>query len=60
MNRLQQRLTDPIVAADMKRNAEALQKVGIEPDMFTLRYIKLSAYEDRESNQKIAWKEDKT
>lgn len=53
------RLTDPKVAANLRENAEALQKVGIDPDISTLRYIKLSAYEDNEPNQKIAWKEDK-
>lgn len=59
MERMKMRLTDPEVAANLRENAEALQKVGIDPDISTLRYIKLSAYEDNEPNQKIAWKEDK-
>lgn len=57
MERMKMRLTDPKVAADLRKNAEALQKVGIPPDMFTLRYIKLSDYEDSEENQTICWKE---
>lgn len=42
------RLTDPKVAEVLKKNIEALQKVGIEPSVSDLRYIKLSAYEDKE------------
>lgn len=57
MERLKMRLTDPVVAANLRENAEGLQKVGIQPDIDTLRYIKLSEYEDNEPNQKIAWKE---
>lgn len=57
MERLKMRLTDPVVAASLRENAEGLQKVDIQPDIDTLRYIKLSAYEDKEPNQKIAWKE---
>ena len=57
MERSKMRLTDPVVAANLRENAEGLQKVGIQPDIDTLRYIKLSAYEDKEPNQKIAWKE---
>ena len=56
---MKMRLTDPEVAANLRENAEALQKVGIDSDISTLRYIKLSAYEDNEPNQKIVWKEDK-
>lgn len=59
MERLKMRLTDPVVAANLRENAEGLQKVGIQPDIDTLRYIKLSEYEDNEPNQKIAWKPDK-
>lgn len=59
MERLKMRLTDPVVAANLRENAEGLQKAGIQPDIDTLRYIKLSEYEDKEPNQKIAWKEDK-
>lgn len=40
------RLTDPTVAAELKKNYEALQAVGIEPSMNDLRYVKLSAFED--------------
>lgn len=54
---MKMRLTDPEVAANLRENAEALQNVGIDPDISTLRYIKLSAYEDNEPNQKIVWKE---
>ncbi len=57
MERLKMRLTDPIVAANLRENVEGLQKVGIQPDIDTLRYIKLSEYEDKEPNQKIIWKE---
>lgn len=59
MERMKMRLTDPVVAANLRENAEALQKVGIDPEISTLRYIKLAEYEDKEPNQKIAWKEDK-
>ena len=59
MEWMKMRLTDPEVAANLRENAEALQKVGIDPEISTLRYIKLSAYEDKEPNQKIARKEDK-
>lgn len=58
MKRLKMRLTDPAVAANLRENAEKLQKVGINPEISTLRYIKLAEYEDKESNQKIAWQED--
>ena len=58
MERIKMRLTDPEVAANLRKNAEALQQIGIDPEISTLRYIKLSAYEDNEPNQKIAWKED--
>lgn len=40
------RLTDPVVAANLQKNIEALQKVGIKPETSTLRYIKLAEYED--------------
>lgn len=59
MERMKMRLTDPVVAANLRENAEALQKVGIDPEISTLRYIKLAEYEDKEPNQKIARKEDK-
>lgn len=59
MERLKMRLTDPVVAANLRENAEGLQKAGIKPDISTLRYIKLSEYEDKETNQQIMWKEDK-
>jgi hypothetical protein len=59
MERLKMRLTDPVVAANLRENARGLQKAGIEPDISTLRYIKLSEYEDKETNQQIMWKEDK-
>lgn len=53
MNRLEQRLTDPVVAENLRSNAESLQKAGIAPTIDTLRYIKLSAYEDQEADQTI-------
>ena len=55
----QMRLTDPVIAANLQENIEALQKVGIKADTSTLRYIKLAAYEDEEPNQQVAWKKDK-
>lgn len=53
MDRLKLRLTDPAVAENLKSNAEGLLKAGIPPTIDTLRYIKLSAYEDREADQTI-------
>lgn len=57
MERMKMRLTDPVVAANLRKNAEGLEKVGIKPEISTLRYIKLSDYEDKEDNQQVAWKE---
>lgn len=59
MERLKMRLTDPVVAANLRENAEGLQKAGIKPEVSTLRYIKLAEYEDKEFNQQITRKEDK-
>lgn len=54
MERLKMRLTDPVVAANLRKNMEELQKVGIKPEISTLRYIKLAEYEDKESNQQVS------
>ena len=51
MDRLELRLTDPEVAENLKSNAEGLARAGIEPTIDVLRYIKLSAYEDKEADQ---------
>lgn len=51
MDRLKLRLTDPEVAENLRSNAEGLAKAGIEPTIDVLRYIKLSAYEDKEADQ---------
>lgn len=59
MERLKMRLTDPVVASNLRENAEELQKAGIKPEVATLRYIKLAEYEDKEFSQKIARKEGK-
>lgn len=56
---LEYRLTDPKTAADLKSNAEGLMRVGIQPSVDTLIYIKLAEYENQQENQKILWKEDK-
>ena len=56
---LRYRLTDPKTAADLKSNAEGLMRVGIQPSIDTLIYIKLAEYENQQENQKILWKEDK-
>ena len=57
MEGLKKRLTNPSVAAVLRENAKALQKAGIEPEISTLRYIKLSEYEDKEANQHPAGSE---
>lgn len=56
---LRYRLTDSKTAADLKNNAEGLMRVGIQPSIDTLIYIKLAEYEDQQENQKILWKEGK-
>lgn len=45
------RLTDRKTAAALKRNAEGLQAVGVEPSIIDLRYIKLAEYENAEEDQ---------
>ena len=40
------RLTDSKVAAELKSNYEALQRVGIEPSMIDLRYVRLAELEE--------------
>lgn len=57
MERLKKRLTDPVVAEQLRVNAEGLMKVGIKPSIETLRYLKLAAYEDKEPDQTVCWKE---
>lgn len=47
------RLTDPKVAQNLKENLEALKKVGIEPSVMDLRYIKLSEYEDEAERREL-------
>ena len=51
------RLTDPNVAAVLKRNIEGLKRVGITPSIEHLRYIKLSDYEDWEERMNDAYEE---
>ena len=41
-----ERLTDSKVAANLKSNYEALQRVGIEPSPEHLQYVRLSELED--------------
>lgn len=41
-----ERLTDSKVAAELKSNYEALQRVGIEPSMIDLRYVRLAELEE--------------
>lgn len=45
------RLTDSKVAKNLKENVEGLAKVGIEPSIMDLRYIKLAEYEDEEERR---------
>ena len=47
------RLTDPKVAAQLKDNLESLAKVGIEPSISDLRYIKLAEYEDAQERREM-------
>lgn len=44
------RLTDSKVAAELKSNYEGLKRVGIEPSVMDLHYIKLAAYENAEED----------
>lgn len=41
-----ERLTDSKVAAELKSNYEGLQRVGIEPSMIDLRYVRLAELEE--------------
>lgn len=41
-----ERLTDRELAKALKSNCEGLKRVGIEPNMSDLRYIKLAEYEN--------------
>lgn len=45
------RLTDHKTAENLRHNIEGLKKVGIEPEISDLRYIKLAAYEDDEERR---------
>ena len=44
-----ERLTDDDVYKHLKHNTEALAKIGIEPDVGTLRYMRLAEYERRDA-----------
>ena len=52
-----ERLTDSKIAAELKRNYEGLQKVGIEPSIDDLRYVRLSELE--EENEELRGKLDR-
>lgn len=47
-----ERLTDSKVAAELKSNYEGLQRVGIEPSVMDLRYVRLAELEDKEPKYK--------
>lgn len=46
------RLTDSKVAAELKSNYEGLQRVGIEPFVIDLRYVRLAELEEKEPKYK--------
>jgi hypothetical protein len=46
------RLTDSNVAANLKSNYEGLQRVGIEPSVMDLRYVRLAELEEEEPKYK--------
>lgn len=41
-----ERMTDSKVAAELKSNYEELQRVGIEPSVMDLRYVRLAELEE--------------
>lgn len=50
---LSNRLTDRKVAENLRTNIEGLAKVGIEPDISHLRYVKLAACEDEQERRAL-------
>ena len=46
------RLTDSKVASELKSNYEGLQRVGIEPSVIDLRYVRLAELEEKETKYK--------
>ncbi len=47
------RLTDSKVAAELKSNYEGLKRIGIEPSVMDLRYVRLAELEDNELLYKV-------
>lgn len=47
------RLTDSKVASELKSNYEGLQRLGIEPSVMSLRYVRLAELEDNELLYKV-------
>ena len=47
-----ERLTDSKVAAELKSNYEGLQRVGIDPSVMDLRYVRLAELEEKEPKYK--------
>ena len=48
-----ERLTNSRVAQNLKENLINLAKVGIEPGMLDLMYVKLAMFEDREEKLSV-------
>lgn len=47
------RLTDSKVAAELKSKYEGLKRIGIEPSVMDLRYVRLAELEDNELLYKV-------
>lgn len=47
-----EKLTDSKIAENLKSNYEGLQRVGIEPSVMDLRYVRLAELEDKEPKYK--------
>lgn len=45
-----ERLTDRQTAAELKKNADGLRAVGLEPTISDQRYIKLAEYENADED----------